>query len=107
MANHHRTSVKTSPRFDVTAEDAVLQALERGSHDLLVMGGDDFSFGDAANKPAQRSQMLVSVHCTAGAMMATVRGLADAPRPSSVWKWLNTSGTLDRRNVTIVFRREN
>lgn len=53
IAAHHATKLKTTVQIDVSAEDAILQTIERDNHNLIVMGvsrrpGDSLSFGDVA-----------------------------------------------------------
>ena len=53
MADHHDVTAKTAIRADVTPDKAILDELESGEHDLIVMGvsrrpGDKLFFGDTA-----------------------------------------------------------
>src|SRR5262249_19550508 len=63
IATHLDASVKAAVRTDVSAEDAILQAVERGRHDLIVLGvsrrpGDRLAFGDLP------TQLLTSAPCS-------------------------------------------
>jgi len=75
IADHHATTVRTAVRIDVSAEEAILQAVERGKHNMIVMGvsrrpGDTLSFGDIANallKSAKCSVVFISPQARAAA----------------------------------------
>jgi Kef-type K+ transport system membrane component KefB/nucleotide-binding universal stress UspA family protein len=81
IAEHHAAKVKTMVRIDVSAEDAILQSVERGKHDLIVMGvsrrpGDTLSFGDVAAallKDAKCSLLFVSPQARA-AVKSSAKG---------------------------------
>jgi nucleotide-binding universal stress UspA family protein len=85
IAEHHATNVKTAVRVDVSAEDAILQSVERGKHNLIVMGvsrrpGDTLSFGDVATallKDAKCSLLFISPQARAAAK-SSAKGLQKA-----------------------------
>ena len=63
VAAHLDSSVKVAVRTDVSAKDAILQAVERGGDDLIVLGvsrrpGDRLAFGELA------AQLLSSAPCS-------------------------------------------
>ena len=81
IAKYHKTKVNSTVRTDVSAEDAILQAVERDSHELIVMGvsrrpGEFLAFGDVALallKKAKCSLLFVSPQ-TGAAAKSTARG---------------------------------
>jgi nucleotide-binding universal stress UspA family protein len=81
IADHLQTPVKTIIRFDVFADEAILQTIEKGKHDLVVMGvsrrpGDVLAFGDVASvllKSAKCSLMFVAPQAR-GAVRSTSKG---------------------------------
>jgi Kef-type K+ transport system membrane component KefB/nucleotide-binding universal stress UspA family protein len=81
IAKHHEARIKTSVAMDVSAEDAILRAVAKGGHDLLVMGvsrrpGETLAFGDVAVallKSAECSLLFVSPQ-TGTAAKSSARG---------------------------------
>jgi Kef-type K+ transport system membrane component KefB/nucleotide-binding universal stress UspA family protein len=70
IAEHHATKVQTTVRIDVSVGDAILQSVDRGKHDLIVIGvsrrpGDALSFGDVATallNDAKCSLLFIAPH---------------------------------------------
>ncbi len=81
IAAHHTAKVTTAVRIDVSVEEAILQTIERGEHDLVVMGasrrpGDALSFGDVATallKGAKCSIFFIAPQAKAAAK-STAKG---------------------------------
>ena len=85
MAKYLKVKLKMTLRTDAAADDAILQTIERGKHDLVVMGvsrrpGDTLSFGDVADallKKAKCSLLFVAPQAR-GAVKSTPKG-GEAP----------------------------
>ena len=85
IAAHLKAKVKMAVRSAVATEDAILQTIERGKHDLVVMGvsrrpGETLAFGDVADallKNATCSLMFVAPQ-TRGATKSAPKG-GEAP----------------------------
>jgi nucleotide-binding universal stress UspA family protein len=85
ISRHLKAKVKIAVRSEAAAEDAILQTIERGKHDLVVMGvsrrpGEALAFGDVADallKKAKCSLLFVAPQAR-GAMKSTPKG-GEAP----------------------------
>ena len=79
IATHNAAQVKTTLRANMPTEDAIKELIERGQHDLLVMGvsrrpGETLSFGDVAAgllNSAKCSLMFVAPQARASAKSST------------------------------------
>jgi Kef-type K+ transport system membrane component KefB/nucleotide-binding universal stress UspA family protein len=81
IATYLKANAKTVVRSDAAADESILKAIERGKHDLVVMGvsrrpGDRLSFGDVADallKKADCSLVFVAPQ-TRGASKSSPKG---------------------------------
>jgi Kef-type K+ transport system membrane component KefB/nucleotide-binding universal stress UspA family protein len=82
IASHLQMRVATTVRFDVSAADAILQMIEKGKHDFVVMGvsrrpGDSLSFGEVAHsllESANCSLMFIAPQARTGSARSSHKG---------------------------------